>query len=323
MNSRRDFGKIALVGLSSAVTKAAGINSTVDGVRLGTITYSYHDLPRNPGGNQVDVVIAALKDDGVGVIELFSPHVEPSFQVPAREQTGAQSTDPAVRAAARLARMRSPEVLKAREDLRKWRVSTPDTYFRAVRKKFDDAGIDVYAYTINFRDDYTDEEIDKSFQHAKAIGVKIISCSTQVTMAQRLAPFAEKHKMYVAMHGHDKVSDPNEFSTPETFQKALDMSRYFKINLDIGHFTAANCDALAYIQANHKQITHLHVKDMKRNGGPYTVFGEGDAPIKQVLVLLKEKKYPIPCIAEYEYKGTGTSTEEVRKCMAYMKQALA
>jgi sugar phosphate isomerase/epimerase len=304
--------------LFSSVGAAARINSRVDGVRLGTITYSYHDLPRTSGGNQVDVVIAALKDNGIGVIELFSPQVEPSFQGTANTQRGAPS-DPA----ARLARMRSPEALKARVDLRKWRISTPDEYFKAVRRKFDDAGIDVYAYTINFRNDYTDEEIDKSFQHAKAIGVKVISCSTQLTMAQRLAPFAERHKMYVAMHGHNNVSDANEFSTPESFQKALEMSKYFKVNLDIGHFTAANCDAVAYIKQNHKQITHLHIKDMKRNGGPYTVFGEGDAPIKQVLSLLKEKKYPIPCFAEYEYKGQGTATEEVGKCLSYMKQSLA
>ncbi|HMF74684.1 MAG TPA: TIM barrel protein [Bryobacteraceae bacterium] len=312
MYSRRDVGKIALGCFSSSVAGAAKINSTVDGVRLGTITYSYHDLPRTPGGNQVDVVIAALKDNGIGIIELFSPHVEPSFQKPL------PPGDPA----ARRARMKSPEALQAREELRKWRLAAPDEYFKATRKKFDDAGIDVYAYTINFRDDFTDEEIDRGFQHAKAIGVKVISCSTQLTMAQRLAPFAEKHKMYVAIHGHNNVSDPNEFSTPATFQKALNMSRYFKVNLDIGHFTAANCDSLAYIKENHKQITHLHVKDMKRNGGTYTEFGEGDAPIKQVLLLLKEKKYPIPCFAEYEYKGNGTATEEVARCMTYMKQAL-
>jgi sugar phosphate isomerase/epimerase len=315
MYSRRDLGKIALAGLSLPTAATAKINSTISVVRLGAITYSYHDLPRNPGGNQVDAVIAALKENSIGVIELFSPQVEPSFQ----KVAVTPSSDPA----ARRARMRSPEALQAREDLRKWRISTPETYFKAVRKKFDEAGIDVYAYTINFRDDYTDEEIDKGFQHAKAIGVNIISCSTQLTMAQRLAPFAEKHKTYVAMHGHNNISDPNEFSTPDSFQKALDMSKYFKVNLDIGHFTAANCDAVAYIKESHKQITHLHVKDMKRNAGPYTVFGEGDAPIKPVLLLLKEKKYPIPCFAEYEYKGKGTATEEVGKCMAYMKQCLA
>ena len=45
-----------------------------------------------------------------------------------------------------------------------------------------------------------------------------------------------------AMHGHSNISDPNEFATPDSFAAAMKMSKYFKVNLDIGHFTAANFD---------------------------------------------------------------------------------
>jgi hypothetical protein len=65
------------------------------------------------------------------------------------------------------------------------------------------------------------------------------------------------------------------------------------------------------------------MKDRKNNDGPNTSWGEGDTPIKQVLVLLHDKKYPIPALVEYEYRGSGTSTEEVKKCMEYMRNALA
>jgi protein involved in ribonucleotide reduction len=40
------------------------------------------------------------------------------------------------------------------------------------------------------------------------------------------------------------------------------------------------------------------------------------------LTLLKEKKYKIPALVEYEYKGAGTPVEEVKKCLAYMKSAI-
>lgn len=50
---------------------------------------------------------------------------------------------------------------------------------------------------------------------------------------------------------HDQTSNPNEFSTPETFQKAMDMSKYAKVNLDIGHLTAAGYDPIAYIEERH------------------------------------------------------------------------
>jgi sugar phosphate isomerase/epimerase len=125
------------------------------------------------------------------------------------------------------------------------------------------------------------------------------------------------------MHGHSNLTDPNEFATPDSFAAAMKMSRFFKINLDIGHFTAANFDAMAYIREHHGDITNLHLKDRKRNQGPNTVWGEGDAPIRDVLQLLKQERWPIRAYIEYEYEGTGSSVDEVKRCGAYARQALA
>jgi sugar phosphate isomerase/epimerase len=271
---------------------AAKIDSVVNGVRLGAITYSFRQMPRTAGAaDAVDVMIKACTDCGIGEIELYSPDLEPT---------------------------RMP-----REELRKWRLSTPMDHFKAVKKQFNDAGISLFAYTVNFRDDYTDDELDSAFEQARALGVNIIAASTQLTVAKRLVPFMEKHKMNVAVHGHSNIQNSNEFATPESFAKALAMSKYFKINLDIGHFTAANFDAVQFIQQNHSDITHLHLKDRKKNQGDNMPWGEGDTPIKPVLALLKEKKYPIRAFVEYEHRGTGTPVEEVKKCMEYMKLSLA
>jgi len=85
----------------------------------------------------------------------------------------------------------------------------------------------------------------------------------------------------------------------------------------------ANFDAVDYIRKNHEKIVLLHLKDRKKNDGDNTPWGEGDTPIKQVLQLLKTNKYPIPAFIEYEYKGAGTSQQEVAKCYQYCKEALA
>jgi sugar phosphate isomerase/epimerase len=290
--SRRDFVKSAVGAVPLYAALAAKIDSVVSGVRLGAITYSFRQLPRTPGApDAVDVMIKALTECGIGEIELFSPDLEP---------------------------YRPP-----REELRKWRLKTSADHYKAVRKRFDDAGITPFAYTVNFRKDYTDEEIDKAFEAAKAFGVNLIAASTQLSVAKRLVPFAEKHKVQVAMHGHSNVTDPDEFATPDSFAKAMAMSKYFRINLDIGHFTAANFDAVQFIRDHHDQITHLHVKDRKKNDGANLPWGEGETPIREVLTLLKEKKYPIRALVEYEYRGDGTPVEEVKKCMAYMRHALA
>jgi sugar phosphate isomerase/epimerase len=283
--SRRDFGKTALGALPLSLLAAK-----TNGVTLGVMTYSYRALPQTPGVDRVDGQIEALKANGSRDIELFEAEVQPPGKV---------------------------------EGLDKWRQSTHIDHFTAARKKLEAAGITTHAYTVNYRDTLTDEDLDHTFEQAKALGTSVIAASTQVTMAKRLAPFAEKHKIYIAFHGHSNTKDPNEFATPESFQMALSQSKYFRINLDVGHFSAAGYDPVAFIQEHHDRITHLHLKDRKKNDGPNMPWGEGDTPIKQVLHLLKEKKYPLPALVEYEYRGTGTPVEEVQKCLDYMRQSLA
>jgi len=320
MLSRRDFTRFA-AGLPAWTALAAGLDSVVNGVHLGTITYSFRDLPRTPGKDNVDDVIQAIRFAGISEIELFSPNIEPAGK--------ALPPDPPVPyGVPRPPRTeRSPEVValqkENREALRRWRVETGAEYYQAVRAKFDKAGISIFAYTINYNDSFTDEEIEATFKQAKALGVGIIASSTTLRVAPRLAPFAEKHGILVAVHGHSNTRDPNQLAGPESFAKALAMSPQFRVNLDIGHFTAANGDAVHYIRENHEKITHLHIKDRRKNDGTNEQFGEGDTPIKEVLQLLKKERYPIRAFIEYEYAGLRSSREEVKHCMEYMRAALA
>lgn len=306
--TRRDFTKLALAALPLAARAAKMIDSKIDGVQLGVQSYSFRDLPINEA-------IRAMAADGLGDCELFSPHIEAG---------GIEAINPLLKHYQTMSAEQRKAAFDAYNDkVRKWRLTVPLDYFAGVYKKFNDAGIKLYAYNLSFNDSFTDEEIDRGFLMAKALGVGIITSSTTLPVAQRVVPFAEKHKMIVAMHGHSDVKDPTQFSTPGSFAKALAMSRFYRINLDIGHFTAAGFDPVEYVQQNHGKIVLLHLKDRKKNDGPNMPWGEGDTPIKQVLQLLKQNKYPIPAFIEYEYEGSGTSQQEVAKCYEYCKQALA
>jgi sugar phosphate isomerase/epimerase len=311
---------MALASVPVSAALAAKINSKVDGVLLGSQSYSFRDV-------SLDDAIAGMAADGCGYCELFAGHLEPPAlgkapAIPNRGgagRPGGQGRGPA-----------TPEMIearkKAREDLREWRNTVPLSYFFDVRKKFDAAGITLVGYNYSFRDDMTDEEIDRGFAFAKALGVDIITASTTIPVAQKVVPFAEKHKMMVAMHGHAQIDDPIQFAKPENFAKALEMSKYYRINLDIGHFWTAGYDPVEYLQAHHDKIVILHIKDRKKlpvGVGDNLPWGEGDTPIKAVLQTLKKNKWGIPALVEYEYRGTGTSVEEVKKCMGYAKAAIA
>ena len=164
------------------------------------------------------------------------------------------------------------------EEFRKWRIAVSMDKFKDVRKRFDSAGIDIQLLCFNMNEAITDEEIDYGFQMAKAVGAKALTTTTQVTVSKRIAPFADKHKMMVGFHGHDATDDPNEFATPETFATAMSYSKYHGVNLDIGHFTSANYDPVAYIKEHHGRITNLHLKDKKKDRGQNMPWGQGDTP---------------------------------------------
>lgn len=305
MYTRREFGAQAIGAFALPRTLLAAIDSKVGGVRLGVQTYSFRELPRPEGADLVDVIVKAMSECGLGECELFAPHLEPR---PAFR--GRPAPD-------------SPEAQKARADLRAWRLETPLDHFRTLRKKFETAGISIFAYNYSFNQGFSDEEIDRGFEIARTLGAGVITASTTLPVAKRVVPFAEKHKLVVAMHNHSRLDDPNEFATPESFAAAMKMSKYFKVNLDIGHFTAANFDAVAFIREHHANITNLHLKDRKKNQGDNTPWGEGETPIREALQLLTRERWPIPAYIEYEYRGAGTPIDEVKKCYAYAKQALA
>jgi len=308
MLSRRDFGKNAVFALAASRLVGAKINSIISGVKVGAISYCFRSLPRPATGDYIDTIIQAFLDCGIGFCELTSPMLEPPNTLP-----GGGRVPPD-----------TPENRKMRAELRQWRLSEPLKHFQDVRKKFDNAGITLIGYVNTFAEDYPDEEIDAVFRHAHSLGINMIGTNqTTVGMAPRLVPYADKYKMDLSFHNHAMSEDPNEVASPESFERLFAMSKRYKANLDIGHFTAGNNDGIAFIEKHHDKITHIHLKDRKRDNGPNVPWGEGDTPLNRALTLIRDRHYPIYCIIEYEYRGSGTAVEETNKCLAYIKRALA
>jgi sugar phosphate isomerase/epimerase len=283
-------------------------------VRVGACTESFHEFPRKPGRDNVDDVIAALRTAGVTEIDLASANTEaPSTDtgLPPPPPPGPYGGPPAGFTPAELAARERA----LRDNLRKWRLSTPASHYAELKNRFQVAGIGVYAMSFQHDDAFTDDEIEATFAHAKALGVEVISSQAAPPMARRLVPFAESHAMTVAFR--------NGRETAAQIAMIAGLSPRFRVNLDIGNFTAANQESVAFVQENHEKISHAIVKDRTRNGGGNEPFGSGDTPIQAVLALLRDKQYAIRAYVDYEYVGLGTPQEEVRKCLAYVKAALA
>jgi len=325
--NRRDLFKsataAALLPLQRA-TAATRIDSKVNGVQLGAITYSFNRI----AAPDPEAIIRAYTEIGLGEAELMSNHCEalagapamPAFQRPA----GPRPTPGTPRPQATPEQIAEREAAQAK--MKDWRASTSTATWKGVAKKFNDAGIDLALLCYNMQDSMKDDDIEYGFTMAKGLGVKGITTSTTLTMAKRIAPLADKHKLMVGYHGHDATNDPNQTATLESYDTLMSYGKYNGINLDIGHFTAANYDAVAFIKQHHAKITNLHLKDRKKDHGPnVVVWGTGDTPMKPVLQLMAKEKYAFPANMEIEYpipEGSDIVTE-AKKGFAYVKSCLA
>jgi sugar phosphate isomerase/epimerase len=129
-----------LTAAAAVLPAFAAIDSRFSGVTIGAQTYSFRALP------SLDDCIAAMKEIGLGYAELWDGQVIP----------------------------------KDRSQVAAWRSNPPMDEIRGIGKKFDDAGIDLYAFNYSFRDEFTDQQIEQGFLMAKAMGVTRITASANV-----------------------------------------------------------------------------------------------------------------------------------------------
>jgi sugar phosphate isomerase/epimerase len=331
-------------------------NSNFGGVQIGAITYSWRSMP---GG--VENVIKYCKEAGINSIELMSTDLEDYLGAPknpmagmARPPAGAQrpagapgGTPPAggerpmgqgPRAGAAppaaaqggggfQRRQRTPEeeaaIAKYNQDLKDWRVSLQMEKVEEARKLFDDAGIGIHIVKFS-PSRWSDEEIDYAFKTAKAMGAKGVSEEIGEDAVNKLAPFAEKHDMYAVFHQH------MQFATEGfSYDPFLAVSPAVMINFDAGHFFGSTgLHPNTIIEKYYDRIFTVHLKDKT---GPDVdppntnqVWGQGQMPIADVLLLIKKNGWPIYCDIELEYdiKPWSNAVKETRTCVQYARNIL-
>jgi energy-coupling factor transporter ATP-binding protein EcfA2 len=191
-----------------------------------------------------------------------------------------------------------------------------------IRRKFDVAALDLFSYVMTIGDDFTDPEIDAVFKHMAALEVKrFCTNQTRVGMGPRMVAAAEKYRISPAFHTHSLVNDPNEIASPASLDRVLAMSKLFMVNLDIGHYARGGNDPFEYIKAHHDRITHLHIRDQKRDGSAANI-GEGDLRVADILRTIRDNGWPIACILEQGRTGFDSSVAATKANLDYMRRVL-
>src|SRR5262245_43128670 len=286
---------------------AAKPNSVFNGVRIGCITYSYRGGP-----NTAEHTLDCLLKDGLSETELMDGPIRSFAGITGGgggrgrgkgKGKDAEKPAPPPTSNADRTRQRESQLAKCAE----------------LRKIYNDAGVNIHIHKCPFGQ--TDEDIDFNFEIAKALGCKAITTERSEQAVKRLAPFAEKHRIWVAFHNHT-----NNVPTIEDIDPLMRVNDYIGFNLDIGHYVAGTKgkSQIPVIEKYHHKIISLHLKDRTADGGNLS-WGKGQTPIKEVLQLLKKEKWPIYADIELEYQIPPGSDagKDVAKCVHYCKEALA
>ena len=254
--TRRDFGKIALAAVPATSLLAAKPDSKWGGVQVGiNAPYSFQRM-----SGTADKIIEYMTQLNLSACELRLQPVEAYFNAPgvyasandapgaaARGGGGARGGSGGGRGGSgrgggggRAPLTPEQQAAQAEEakKLSDWRLSLSQDKIKEFRKKYEDAGILIQILKVDNFNSFSDDVTDYFFTVAKNLGAHAISTEGRLSDVERLGKFADKHKMMIGYHGHTAGPGGEAFGAPENWEKAMAVSKYNGINLDIGHFVA-------------------------------------------------------------------------------------
>ena len=371
--TRREFNKLAFAGLPAAavIGGSSGLlrafaqvkpNSLIDGVQIGTITYSYRSLTEQ----SAEAVLKYVVDSGISGIELMGGPVEsfagaptaaergdggsrgaggergrggPLSDAPPPVMTGSWNGQPCAlpsegrggrgggRGRGRGRGETTPEQQAAQQEqaakLKLWRTSVSMDPFKKLRKMYNDAGVTIYAWK-QLNTNMSDEEYEYIFNVAEALGCThtTLELPTDAAAVKRLGDFALQKKIYAAYHTHTQ-------GNMTAFDQAFEISKGNMANVDFGHWVAAGNvggTPMQFLDKHYARISSFHLKDRTtpQNCALNLPWGTGETPIKPILQLVKKNKWKIPASIELEYDVPEGSdaVAEVRKCVEFCRAAL-
>ena len=349
--TRREFGKLALAGLPAATALGptavfgafmqAKPNSLINGVQIGTITYSYRSMT----DQSAEATLKYILESGISGIELMGGPVESFAGAPAgpgRGGAGARGAgagsggrrggdagpDPATLTAVWNGKPCAPTVAGVRADAagRGARAggraaTTPEeqaaqqeqasklkewrtTVSMEPFKKLRKMYNDAGVTIYAWKQlnaNMSDEEFEYIFNVAEALGCTHTTLELLTDSAQLKRVGEFAAKKKVYAAYHTHLQ-----GNMTAFDQAFASSKGNMANVDFGHWVAAGNvggTPMQFLEKHHDRIASFHLKDRTtpEHCSLNLPFGTGETPIKQILQLVSKNKWRIPASIEMEY----------------------
>lgn len=168
-----------------------------------------------------------------------------------------------------------------------------------VMGKFSAAGIKVYAAGVIYMK--TQQDVDKAFAYAKALGVDLIIGSPNIEVLGYVEQQVKAYGIRLAIHNHgpeDKVYP----SPVDVYEHVKGLDQRIGLCLDIGHAARAGADPAKVVRDYSSRIFDLHIKDLaviSREAKPIEL-GRGVLDIPGLVKALVKVRYAGYCSIEHE-----------------------
>ena len=178
-------------------------------------------------------------------------------------------------------------------------LNSDDAQIAAFHAKLKDAGVTGYAVGPIYMK--SEAEIERAFEYAKRVGVKLIVGVPNY----ELLPYVDKKvKEYgfnyaIHLHGPDIATYPD---AEDVWNHVKDLDPRIGMCLDIGHDTRNGKDPVADLKKYHTRVFDIHIKDVTGASKlGYTVeMGRGIIDLPAFVKMLRKVGYTGVCSLEHE-----------------------
>lgn len=147
----------------------------------------------------------------------------------------------------------------------------------------------------------TEEEVDRAFEYARQVGVKLIVGVPNY----ELLPYVDKKvKEYnfryaIHLHGPDMKLFPD---AEDVWENVKNLDPRMGMCLDVGHDTRNGKDPVADLKKYHSRVFDIHLKDVTGNTklGYSVEVGRGIIDFPAFVKMLRKVKYSGVCSLEHE-----------------------
>jgi sugar phosphate isomerase/epimerase len=159
----------------------------------------------------------------------------------------------------------------------------------------------------------------KLFEFGKRLGIEYFSCDPAPESFDGLDKLVEEFGIPCGIHNH---GPGHAFARIDTIAEAI-KDHHPKIGccIDTGHFLRSSEDPVRAVEVFDKRIYGVHLKDVK-DAKTFTVLGDGDLRLVELLKALAKRNYPYGLALEYEEKPKAPDAD-IYACLAATRKAVA